>query len=181
MSQSSKDSGMINRLWGSFIHKFNKHKANVALVFTIIGTAITILDSIFGVNFTPYTDVVARYMISTTFMVIMMIFVLISHVFLHRRVDQIAIALDEIYEEEITNVNETSEEVAKDIATDGGKSDLPARDRQGRFKSKKEGGGNILILILLSGSAGFLIADSLGFDPVGGALIGAALILLYQS
>ena len=175
MADSSGTS--ISGLPESIGNWIGSHYPQIGATAGIAGLAISLLNVVFGVRLTPYGNAFAAFVTADSFRTFLLLSVLISQVFLYQRVAWVVESLENQDRSEETSEADESEE----LLADGGDSNLPPRDRKGRFTTDDSGGSNLLLLVL-AGAAGYVIGgQSTAIDPIAGALIGITVVSILQA
>lgn len=175
MADSSGSS--ISGLPESIGNWIGSHYPQIGATAGIAGLAISLLNVVFGVRLTPYGNAFAAFVTADSFRTFLLLSVLISQVFLYQRVAWVVESLENQDRSEETSEPDESEE----LLADGGDSNLPPRDRKGRFTTDDSGGSNLLLLVL-AGAAGYVIGgQSTAIDPIAGALIGITAVSILQA
>jgi len=176
MSDPNPSSRGIPALFTSLGNLVGRHFREIALITGTLGGIAAILNSFFGIRLVPYGDAFVEIITSDGSVIVLLLLVLISQVLLYQRVDWIVSQLEE---DDGGKDHEDASETNK-VLTDGGASDLPPRDSQGRFTTKDRGGTNIFLL-LLAAITGYIIGGETGLmDPVAGAFIAIAVVSVFQ-
>ncbi|WP_440772701.1 hypothetical protein [Natronorubrum sp. DTA28] len=174
MTDSKTGEGLIRgavEYLANFIESYHKY---ITVTTGISAFILTILNLFFGMRFTPYGNTVTQAITSPAFLSIIGIILLMSHVTLQKQIHEMKWEIQ-------TNKSAAGESFGdgpKEKMTDGGSTRSRPRDSKGRFKSKDSGGSDLLLLIL-GGIGGAIIAtEFMGVDPLVGAILGILLVLI---
>lgn len=158
------------------------HWWDIARVAGGLGGFFAILQYLFGIQLAPYGNALIRFFVSDDAVIILLLAILISQVLLYQRVDWV---VDQIEPRDISETDQQTEDEtdteSEEALTDGGSSNLPPRDNEGRFTTRDSGGSNVFLLILAA-ITGYLVGSETGvIDPVAAGLLAVALIAVFQS
>ena len=181
MSERSSARRRVPALFTALGNIIGNYWKEIAGITGALGGIVTILNSFFGIQLAPYGAVLVRYLTSEGATSILLLVVLISQILLYQRVEWIVGQFEPRADNRPDNSANKTDNEAEEVLTDGGSSDLPPRDDEGRFTTRNTGGSNVFLLVLAA-VTGYLFGSETGvIDPVGAALIGVALIAFLQA
>lgn len=155
----------------------------ISVISTVAAFLIAVLDAVFGVNLTPVGDTIAAVTTSQSFVSSLLIFILVSHILLHQRIEQLSERIESVSDTDQPDQSVAPQEAeSEEVVTDGGDSDLQSRDSSEKFTSRSAGGGtSYIILLTATGIGALLLGQNFDLNPLVGFLIGISVFSLLWS